>query len=173
MQDRERLIDRIKKLLALASDNTNEAEAKAALDKAYLLMEVNNISLEEVVGRRIRKKDEVKDSWRTTENNGGKAETSSKRTHQAKTEANENENPGSSIHPALRIFLMITIFIVLFLSVSIVVSVLSSPYTSRWYRGDPLRDFVLVFSEMLDYLWPLSFCVFFISYLIYSAIKKR
>lgn len=96
MQDYARLIDRIKKLLALASNNPNEAEAKSALNKAYTLMQENNISFDEVLGKGVRKK--VTEDNRSNAND--KTKPKAEGTYKTKPDEHENKKSNGSAYRA-------------------------------------------------------------------------
>lgn len=48
MRNKVGLAERIRKLLAVASDSTDEAEAASAPNKAYILMEADNLAADVV-----------------------------------------------------------------------------------------------------------------------------
>jgi hypothetical protein len=62
----DKILDRIRKILALAGNNPNENESLAALEKAYAIMAEHNLTMAEIgEASEVPSEDEVRDSLHT------------------------------------------------------------------------------------------------------------
>ena len=95
MQDRAILLDRIRKLLAAAQDNPEEAEARAALKEACFLMWENKIPYDEVQDKGARGK-VIKDYQPDAEKSSCKTVMRAQGKYQAQSLAGEKKEPDGS-----------------------------------------------------------------------------
>ena len=166
MQDKARLIERIKKLLAVASDNPDEAEAAAALNKAYILMEANNLTIDEVLGRRTLKEAETKESQPTPGRSTREPEMWQERADSGLAQADEGPEEGGSGEEADRKSGSLTKW----LALAVLSSILS--VTLGPSLPGPLALALLIVSGIL---WiPGAFCLLgFINDIFRAVFKKN